>query len=366
MARFLHTADLHIGRSFASRFGPETASRLRVARVGIIERLTDVAQACGAKHVLVAGDFFDAPFVAAEDRRQAAEAMAENTAVTWWVLPGNHDPAASPVWDAWRTNAPANFRMLDTPTPVEMEPGVWILPAPISGAPDHGDPTAVWDTMNVPEGSVRVGLGHGSVQSFGSSIDPTAIDPNRPARLGLAYTALGDWHGQKIVAPGVAYAGTPEADGFGATGQAFVVDIANGKATSQPIATGGLAWHETRSMLPPSLDAEAARRFVQEARPEGRARTSLWRWLPTGRASVSARSALESAFADAAPSFFHASVDWTGVLPVYAPEDAAKLAPDGALRSATQSLMDAAANGPDPVANRALSLLASALEGTSR
>lgn len=365
MTRFIHTADLHIGRSFASRFAPETASRLRAARVGIIDRLSDLAQAQKAAHVVVAGDFFDAPYVAAEDRRQAAEAMAENTAVTWWVLPGNHDPAASPVWDAWRDHAPVNFRMLDTPTPVEIEPGVWILPAPISGAPDHGDPTAVWDSMSVPEGSVRIGVGHGSVQSFGSSVDPNAIDPKRAARLGLVYAALGDWHGQKTVAPGVAYAGTPEADGFGAVGQAFVVDVANGVAKSQSVATGALVWHETRTMLPPSLDVDGARRFVQESRPEGRARASLWRWLPTGRASVSARAALESAFTEAAPGFFHASVDWSGVLPVYAPEDAARLAPEGALRTATQTLMTAAANGPDPVADRALSLLASALEGTS-
>lgn len=363
MTCFIHTADLHIGRSF-SRFPEALAARLRAARVGAIDRLAAAAVAAGARNVVVAGDFFDGVSVPAEDLRQAAAAMGELGHVEWWVLPGNHDPAAAPVWDAWRASAPPNAHLLDVPLPVEIEAGLWVLPAPISGAQQPGDPTQVWEGMTTPAGAVRIGLAHGSVLSFGSTSDPDMIDTRRAARMGLAYTALGDWHGQKEMSPGVVYAGTPEADSFGVQGRAMQVDIAGQKASYVSIDTGSFAWHATESRLPPSITRADAARLVQEAKPNGRARTSLWRWKPLGQVSTSTRAELNSAFAELAPDFFWAQADWSALLPVYDPRDAEVLAPEGALRGAVERLMVAAANGPDPVADRALSLLASALKDT--
>jgi len=363
MLRFIHTADLHIGRNF-TRFPEGVAVRLRAARVGAIERLGESAQTLGVRHVLIAGDMFDAAYVPAEDRRQAAAAMAEFPGIQWWIIPGNHDPAAAPVWDAWRAAPPPNTTLLETAAPVEMEPGVWLLPAPLSGAQQPGDPTRVLEGMATPEGSVRIALAHGSVGSFGSTADPNAIDTRRLARLGCSYVALGDWHGQKEVAEGVLYAGTPEPDGFGAQGRALVVDVDGIRSTHQSLESGQFSWHSSESVLLPDMVATDAARVVAEARPEGRARTALWRWRPTGRISPQGQAALQSAFAEAAPDFLHAQADWSGVLPLYSAADAAAMAPEGALRMGVEALMAQASAGTNPAAHRALSLLASVLKET--
>lgn len=364
MLRFIHTADVHIGRSFRG-FDNGLSARLHAARVGAIERVGEMAHKSGVGHVVVAGDLFDSVVVPAEDRRQAAAAMAEFAGVQWWILPGNHDPSAALVWDAWREAAPQNTRLLDAPVPVEMESGVWILPAPITGARHPGDPTRVLDGMATPEGALRIALAHGSVASFGSSVDPDAIDLGRLGRLGVSYVALGDWHGQKEVAPGVFYAGTPEADGFGAQGRALLVDVGHNGSKAQSIDTGAFVWSSTETLLPPGTVAADGQRLVQEARPSGRARTTLWRWRPVGPATPASRAALEMAFAGMAPDFLQAQVDWSGVSPVYDAADAADLAPEGALRAAVVDLMTTAEQSPNPYADRALSLLAAALKETA-
>ena len=61
MTRFLHTADLHLGKPFG-RFPEDLRGRLREARHGAIARLAAAARAHGATHILVAGDSFDIQF----------------------------------------------------------------------------------------------------------------------------------------------------------------------------------------------------------------------------------------------------------------------------------------------------------------
>ena len=49
------------------------------------------------------------------------------------------------------------------------------------------------------------------VVNFGSEGEATnPIDPARPAKAGLAYLGLGDWHRTLQVGPALWYAGTPE------------------------------------------------------------------------------------------------------------------------------------------------------------
>ena len=51
--------------------------------------------------------------------------------------------------------------------------------------------------------------------------------PGRPERAGLAYLALGDWHGRKALGDRCWYSGTPEMDDFGIVdgGQALLVEL---------------------------------------------------------------------------------------------------------------------------------------------
>jgi DNA repair exonuclease SbcCD nuclease subunit len=194
--------------------------------------------------VLVAGDIYD---VATAEDRTLAQPIARMRAfagVEWHLIPGNHDPhQPGGPWDRLlRRGLPANVRVHLEPTLVALEGGAaQLLPAPLWRRRALGDPTAWMDQATAPEGTTRIGLAHGSISAFGSDArtQPNLIDPTRPERAGLAYLALGDWHGTKRIGPRCWYSGTPEVDDFGVEGggHALLVDIS---ATGAPPAVTSL------------------------------------------------------------------------------------------------------------------------------
>lgn len=361
--RCIQTSDLHAGRRFP-RLPATVDVRCTEARLDVPLRLAEAARAAGAAHVCVAGDLFDAPDLGAGVVRRIAEAMAADPSLTWWILPGNHDPLGAPVWDLWRKNAPANTRFLDRAVAVEMEPGLWLMPAPIAAGRAPGDPTRVWDTMATPSGVVRLGLAHGSAATFGNDPQPDSIHPLRPARLGMAWAALGDWHSPKTIGDRMGYAGTPEPDGWGAGGEAWVLDLSKGGVVPAPVRTASLSWVETRLSWPVPPTPEQAVAAV--ARPPVALRDLLWAVRIEGGVGPAALAAVKAAVEASADGAIHLAWDDTKARPVYDPADAARMAPDGALRAAVSVLMEeASGEGQEAaVAAQALALLAAALEGT--
>jgi DNA repair exonuclease SbcCD nuclease subunit len=254
MIRFLHTADWQIGRSFASVPG-DAAALLRRARIEAVDRLAEAARAHDCPFVLVAGDVFDAEGLAEVTLRAPLERMARAKDLTWYLLPGNHDPdRPEGIWDRLsRIGLPDNVKAMRTAEPVPMGEDAVLLPAPLA-ARDHGDdPTAWMDGAATTEGLVRVGLAHGSIRDFGGGeaavLEREALAPDRAARAGLAYLALGDWHRAQQITPNTWYAGTPEPDRFYGSGEpdggeALVVTIAGSSAPAevQRVRTAHYTW----------------------------------------------------------------------------------------------------------------------------
>ena len=231
---FLHTSDWHIGKPFG-RLG-ERAEVLRHARLSAIERLAAAARTGNARHALVAGDLFDQPGLADRDVRAPIAQMQVHADIAWHVIPGNHDLAVpGGAWErARRDGLPVNVHLHLEARPVEIAPACWLLPAPLAARAMSEDPSAWMDHAATPEGALRIGLAHGSIQGFGSERSASiAIAPDRPRHAGLAYLALGDWHGCREIGPRAAYCGTPEPDGFldNAPGLALVVTIDGPGAT---------------------------------------------------------------------------------------------------------------------------------------
>jgi DNA repair exonuclease SbcCD nuclease subunit len=270
MVRFIHTADWQIGKAFA-RYG-EAAPRLREARLDAIDTLASLASREHAPHVLVAGDVYDGEALTAVTRRGPMERMRRHPEVTWWLLPGNHDPhRAGGLWDRVLADGlPDNVRLLADPVPFEMEPGAFLLPAPLRSKGEGRDLTAWMDTASTPEGAIRIGLAHGAVRSFSLSQDSSnPVDPGRRASAGLAYLGLGDWHAHVNVTEGVWYSGTPEPDRHTRTGvgTALVVEATPGAvAEPQLVETGQYSWLQVEEEI---LGDEAAGRSRPE-RPPGR------------------------------------------------------------------------------------------------
>ena len=212
---FLHTADWQIGKRFGSFPGDKPAV-LRDQRLQAVDRLARAAIGSGCAAVLVAGDVFDAETVPGALSGQLLARLKAYPALTWHLLPGNHDPGrAGGVWSSLVGALPANVRVHLEAKPAELAAGVVLLPAPLMSKRTSGDPTAWMDSAPTPAGALRIGLAHGSVQGFGSAGDANVpIDPARVKSAGLSYLALGDWHGTTRISDRAWYSGTPEPDGF--------------------------------------------------------------------------------------------------------------------------------------------------------
>lgn len=243
--KILHSADWQLGKPYG-RFEPDVRGALTEARFDVIDTLGRTAAEKGAQHCVVAGDIFDTE--GPEDRTivQAISRMGRHSC-RWWLLPGNHDYARNGgLWDRVRQRAGEGIVVLSEPVPHEIEPGAWLLPAPLIHRHNLDDPTDLFDTMETPGASLRIGLAHGSIRDFGSRGETkNQIAPDRARRSTLDYLALGDWHGALRVDARTWYSGTPETDSFQRDdpGQALFVDVEAGREPAVvPIRTGRFQW----------------------------------------------------------------------------------------------------------------------------
>ncbi|MEO0999631.1 MAG: metallophosphoesterase [Pseudomonadota bacterium] len=344
--RLLHSGDIHLGKPFG---GYAAADRLRVARRGVIARLAAAAVEGGAAHVLIAGDLFDIPNPAAETWRQATAEMAEAEGLTWWLLPGNHDNLGDgrATWEGISGRGHPNLRVLDTAQPVEMAPGAALLPAPLTARRGTTDPTGWMDRAATPEGSLRIGLAHGSIQDFGERTPrPDIIAPDRDRRAGLDWLALGDWHGAQRIGERAAYAGTPERTGFGADGRGtcLLVEIDGPGAPPrvETVETGVFDWREVALDFVPGDDPAA---MVAAALPAGARRDMLLRVVASGRLTLAGAAALTALEKAIGPEFCHFELEMTALGTEVLAADLDAVSPGGALRSAADAL---AARALDP------------------
>ena len=245
--RFLHSADWQIGKVY--RFvDEETMAVLQDARLNAIDRLGAIAVERDLPFVLVAGDVYDAENLSTKSQNQPLERMRKYPSVQWYLLPGNHDPhRPNGLWDRIRKKLPENVHICNQAEPIFIESEkVAILPAPLRYKSTLNDPTDYMDSAESPEQYVRIGLAHGSITDFGSGESKNYVNPNRPQSAGLAYLAMGDWHGTRQINPRCWYSGTPEIDRFNLAdgGNALVVAASTGTSHPkvEPVRTGEFQW----------------------------------------------------------------------------------------------------------------------------
>jgi DNA repair exonuclease SbcCD nuclease subunit len=256
--RLIHTSDWQIGKTLG--FADDaTREVLRNERLDAILRLGRLAQQNSITTILVAGDVYDVASPTDKTLRQPIERMRQFPGIRWHLIPGNHDPhTPSGAFDRLgRMGLPENVALHVSPQSANIGEGAFLLPAVLTRRHAAGDPTDGMDQAATPDAAIRIGLAHGSVTSFGSDPGQThnLIAFDRPDRAGLAYLALGDWHGAQIMAPRIAYSGTPEQDGFDlggrGGGEALIVEIEGARAlpTIQVVRTGGYVWRRDTIIL---------------------------------------------------------------------------------------------------------------------
>lgn len=365
MIRFIHSSDLHLGKPFG-RFPEDVRVRLRQARADVLARLAELARINQASHILLAGDTFDQMTPAPTVVRQALNAMRAAGHVSWIVMPGNHDHAgASELWRMVMQDAPSNVSVLLKPTPHELVEGVTLLPAP-PGERHPGRDLTEWFDSAVTGDALRIGMAHGSVTSFESSEEggSSVIPPDRARRAGLAYLALGDWHGQMSVGAETWYSGAPEADGFKHTEPpaARLVEISapGTPATVKSLPTSTITWHRVALDLSEQDDATAVH---DRLLPTLSARAlTMFDLKVTGRTPGLGRVALEQAVQRVAPDFLWHNADFSGLGLAHDITDLDAIDRQGALRAAADALSREATDltlpqGQREIAEAALSQL---------
>ena len=309
---FLHTADWQIGKRFGS-FPDDKPAVLRDERLRAVDRLAAAAAARGCAAVLVAGDVFDSETIPSALCARLLSLLGAYTHLTWHLLPGNHDPARpGGIWSTLSSGGlPANVQVHLQPQPVALAPDVMLLPAPLTSKRTNSDPTAWMDEAATPSGTMRIGLAHGSVQGFGSDGDASVnIDAARPKRSGLAYLALGDWHGTMRIGERVWYSGTPEPDGFrdNDPGNALVVRLdGNAVPNVERIPTGHYTWVRREC----AADSAAALGGIEDevSRLGGAASRCLMSLVLKGALPLAEFARIEERLEALAPRLFHLAPD---------------------------------------------------------
>lgn len=236
MVKFLHTADWQLGMTRHFLAG-EAQARFDGARIDVIRTIGAVAVDEECDFVVVCGDVFESNQVSRQVILRAFEAMGAAPQVTFYLLPGNHDPLdASSVYTsrAFTENKPDNVVVLEEPIPVEVASGVELVPAPWFTKRPLTDLVA--DACDgLEEGdAIRIVVGHGAIDTWSpDESNPALISPEfLEARIDeglIHYVALGDRHSTTdVVQTGrVWYSGTPEPTRYDEIdpGNVLIVDL---------------------------------------------------------------------------------------------------------------------------------------------
>jgi DNA repair exonuclease SbcCD nuclease subunit len=258
VVRFLHSADWQLGmtRHFLDADAQPRFDDARLAAVRSIGELA-TAEECG--FVVVAGDVFETNHVARRVVTRALDVMGSFPSVTFFLLPGNHDPLdASSVFTSatFTEHRPANVVVLDDTTPRPAGAGVEIVGAPWTSKRPLGDLVDAALTSSPPDGTLRVIVGHGALDTLSPDRDDPALIRLDRLEATVAegrahYVALGDRHSTTPAGSGgrIWYSGAPEPTDFDEVdpGNVLLVELDEQRCYVEPRPVG--TWRFVREHL---------------------------------------------------------------------------------------------------------------------
>jgi DNA repair exonuclease SbcCD nuclease subunit len=227
MLKILHTADWHVGRTYAHGFEPAAAQKLARDRLTVIDKILGLADQFDVHAVLCAGDLFDEPNPGRDWWCGLADAFVRRR--NWKrpvvLLPGNHDPLTedsvyAPVHD-FRRALPDWVRVVDQDDfelPIAGGEAV-VYAAPCRSMAGDRDLAMTLPRRCENDTRFRIGLVHGSTKDFPDHPANFPVSFDAPQKRGLDYLALGDLHDfsdDGSLAP-IVYPSAPEPTSFGET-----------------------------------------------------------------------------------------------------------------------------------------------------
>lgn len=248
--KFLHIADVHLGRGFSDY--ENVSETLSEARYKTLERLVDLAHENQCDLIAIAGDLFERVSMNKSDVVKAIQILNGFERGPVLLLPGNHDYYAgdSNLWkyvDGSREDHIIVLKeervcMLD-----DFDLDVSIYPAPCHSK--HSSENAIGWVQHEEKSNRRhhIGIAHGSV----TGVAPDFNDEHYPMtkeelnQSGVDLWLLGHihvpWPNQPGTRDAILYPGTPEPDKGNCPheGTALLIDIDEGKnRTIEVLKTG--------------------------------------------------------------------------------------------------------------------------------
>jgi DNA repair exonuclease SbcCD nuclease subunit len=224
MLKILHTADWHVGRSFA-QFEPETARKLARDRLSVVDRILGLADQYDVDAVLCAGDLFDSPNPEHAWWNGLAESFTRRRNWTKRVvlLPGNHDPLTSEsVYEAghpFRRALPDWVRVVDCENfELELPGGAVVYAAPCTSTAGDKNLALCLPSRSDGDMRLRIGMVHGSTFDIEGHATNFPVSLDATQARGLDYLALGDTHAYREIPVGaiapIVYPSAPEPTSF--------------------------------------------------------------------------------------------------------------------------------------------------------
>ena len=302
MVRFLQSADWQLGMTRHFLTG-EAQARFSAARLDVIEQMGNLAVVEGCQFVVVCGDVFDSNQVERQVLMRAFEKMAAFPQVTFYLLPGNHDPLdASSIYrsQTFTTHQPENVKVLDESSPVEAVPGVELIPAPWTNKyPTIDLVDAVCEGLEATD-AVRIIVGHGAADTMSPSRDDPKLiglkQLEEKINAGLIhYVALGDRHSTTDVGTTgrVWYAGAPEPTNYTEInpGNVLVVDLDADNISVEAKHLGTWRFVNSERYLSADEDIEALEEWLSTLNNKDR---TIVKVSLTGQVSLAQKARLDS------------------------------------------------------------------------
>ncbi len=242
--RFLHTADLHLGRSFTLLGGK--GERAREIQWETFRRITELCRSRNIEFLLIAGDLFDSNEVSDRLAGRVARELQELAPMPVLILPGTHD-----VLDEGSVYRRELFKRDSS--------NIFVFG--LHGETCRVGNTAVHGYANITkqggvhplaglaanrEAIFNVAAVHGSLTIEGKhSPDDYVVEEAEIEDSGMDYVALGHWHSEYRLPTQVpaCFSGAPEPTAFGEkAGQVLIVELGEGPAGIERVEVGGLHW----------------------------------------------------------------------------------------------------------------------------
>ncbi len=218
MPSFIHTGDLHLGRSFR-RLG-SLGKELRRAQFETLRRTVDMVRQSRSGFLVIAGDLFDSNSVSGPLVRDVLECLASIAPVPVYILPGTHDVLDS--GSVYRTvmdpaGLPPNVTVIsEEPCELRPVPDVGVFAAANTTKKGGDRPLRRLSSLaSESQVKYKVAALHASVNVPGLSIHPDEplVSFEDISSSPFDYVAMGHWHKRQDWSRGKTrafYCGSPE------------------------------------------------------------------------------------------------------------------------------------------------------------